>query len=149
MQQWDKIELRLNSHRNFREVPKDLLMYLSLNDEATVAGMRERKPKIVRLDMRNNKLVQLRDDFFESIDETAKASIEALLASQNQLISVSNKLELLHGLSRLDLSHNQLLKAPHFPANLNELRLSHNNLHKLPRLSLPHLTSLDVTNNHL
>ena len=106
MQLWDKIELRLNSHRNFREVPKDLLMYLSLNDEATVAGMRERKPKIVRLDLRNNKLVQLRDDFFESIDETAKASVEALLTAYNQLISVSNKLELLHGLKRLDLSHN-------------------------------------------
>ena len=147
MQNWDKIELRLNSLRNFRDVPKDLLTYLSMQDDSM--NMRERKPKIVRIDLRKNKLVQLRDEFFDAIDEAARNEMVSLLAEQNQLFSVSDKLELLTGLRVLDLSKNQLLSAPRFPGNLKELHLGDNNLHTLFRLNLPHLELLDVSHNHL
>ena len=104
-------------------------------------------PKLRTLNLRNNALTALPDDFIDSVPE-----LEILNVSQNGITKLPDDFSMLVKLQKLYVQGNALSVLPvHLPATLQEAYFQHNALTTLPT-TVQHLTSLhtlSVASNQL
>ena len=140
------------TQKEFKVLPKDILSYLAREPGDMPNSARERKQKIICVDVSNNKLTTLPSKFFESFSLQRRQEMECLKAAHNMLKTVSDKIEILKKLTTLKLPNNYLDSLPPLPVSLQHLNLAHNQFTSVPvevLSDLGHLQTLDLSFNKI